>query len=159
MSPRIFQLSVLLVGILVVRSASDISSRYRFAINMTDSLPNWAFITDRDNHSPKKGELAAFYPPHNPYYPDGSIFMKRVLGVPGDRVEARGRDFYINGQFVGHAKEVSQTGRVAVMGPVGVLPPETYFLGSPHKDGYDSRYRDIGWIPAYRLVGVGTPVL
>lgn len=147
--------AVLLAGRTVVVAAG----RYRFGVNETTSLPNWAFVVDLKNRSPRRGELVRFTAPDNPYYPRGAQFVKHVWGVPGDRVERRGREYFVDGRDVGYAKLFSQTGRSASLGPTGVIPPGRYYVGTASKDGFDSRYADIGWISADRIVGVARPVL
>lgn len=152
-------LSLVLLAILGIRGATGLASTYRLSINETESLPNWAFWINQRERTPKRGQIAAFVPPPNPYYPRGTIFCKVVYGVPGDLVTRVGRDYFVAGKFVGHAKEASQTGRLAALGPTGILPPGHYFVGTGHKDGYDSRYADIGWVPQSHIVGTAAPVL
>jgi conjugal transfer pilin signal peptidase TrbI len=147
------------VAILGARGLADAAGRYRFGVNETESLPNWAYILDLHDREPKRGSLLAFVAPDNPYYPKGSQFLKRVWGLPGDKVERAGRNYYVNGRFVGYAKEVSQTGRRAVLGPTGIIPAGRYYVGTPHKDGFDSRYGEIGWIGRDRIIGIGEPIL
>ena len=100
-----------------------------------------------------RGEVVAFRPPPNRFYPERMVFVKKVLGLPGDRVTRTGRDFFINGTYVATAKWRARSGEPLSPGPVGVIPAGAYFLWTPHPDSYDSRYEDIGWIPAERLVG------
>lgn len=85
--------------------------------------------------------------------------LKIVRGLPGDRVTWRGRDVYINGEFLGTAKEYSLAGEPLARGPEGVIPPGHFFLWTPHKDSYDSRYADIGWVPAQWIRGFAEPLL
>ena len=135
------------------------TDRYGFAINLTQSLPNWAFITDRQDKDLQRGDLVEFSPPPTPYYPAKIHFVKRVAGVAGDQVEARGQRFYVAGQFVGVAKTRSKTGQIAIAGPVGTIPPGHYFVVGEHVDSLDSRYAMIGWIGAERVIGKAVPVL
>ena len=44
-------------------------------------------------------------------------------------------------------------------GPLGVVPEGCIFAGTPHKDGFDSRYAHIGFVCRDRLVGTGQPIL
>ena len=46
-----------------------------------------------ENHGLKRGELVVFNNPQGPANP----FIKRVIGLPGDRIEIRGRTLYTNG--------------------------------------------------------------
>ena len=144
---------------LVAHAGGQVLRRYRFALNETDSLPNWAFIADQARRDPKRGELVVFVAPPNPFYPPGMAFGKIVGGVPGDLVERHGRAFYVNGRFIGLAKARAQDGRVVAPGPVGRIPPGRYFVYTPSKDSLDSRYDLVGWAPRQRILGLATPVL
>jgi conjugal transfer pilin signal peptidase TrbI len=156
---RAFLMVCAAILFLGVRQATEIASRYRFGVNETTSLPDWAFVVDRANRQPSRGQLVQFIAPDNPYYPKASPFVKRVWGVAGDRVERRGREYYVAGRDVGAAKPFSQTGRATNLGPTGIIPPGRYYVGAPNPDSLDSRYAEIGWIGADRIVGVAEPVL
>jgi conjugal transfer pilin signal peptidase TrbI len=148
-----------LVMLALGAGVKQFTGRYGFAINMTQSLPNWAFITDRQDKVLQRGDLVEFSPPPTPYYPAKTHFVKRVAGIAGDKVETRGRRFYVAGQFVGLAKTRSKTGQVAALGPVGTIPPGHYFVVGEHVDSLDSRYGLIGWIGADHVIGKAVPVL
>lgn len=136
-----------------------IGNRYQFALNETDSLPNWAFFIDKSEKSPLRGQYFEFVAPPNPYYPSGFRFTKHVVGVPGDVVTVQGRAFFINGRSVGTAKPADKAGRPAVMSAPGVIPAGHYFMVTPSQDSLDSRYALIGLIDASRLVGRAYPVM
>jgi len=160
--PRLMRLWVcafLLAAALLGQSAASALQRYRFALNQTDSLPNWAFIADQGRRLPGRGDLVAFVPPPTRYFPPGTVFAKRVAGVPGDLVEHRGRAFYINGRFVGRAKPRARDGRAIGLGPEGRIPAGRYFVYAPHPDSLDSRYDLVGWIPQSRILGRAWAVL
>jgi signal peptidase I len=65
-------------------------------------------------HSPQRGDIIVFIPPHQ----RGSNFIKRLVAVPGDKVETRnlGRDLYINGEIVDDEKYTKHTIRVVNKG-------------------------------------------
>lgn len=42
---------------------------------------------------PKRGDVMVFFPPHDTRY-----FIKRVIGLPGDKIEYRNNQLYINGE-------------------------------------------------------------
>lgn len=130
---------------------------YYLSINWTDSLPNWAFVVDRGGE-PKRGDLIEFIPPENAFYQDVA-FVKRVVGVPGDEVSCEGRQFVIDGEVVAVAKEVSQSGVPLGRGPCGVVPDGHFFVLTPHPDGFDSRYKEIGYVARDRVRGVAHPIL
>ena len=145
--------------LLGAQQAAAAAARYSFGVNETNSLPDWAFITDLQNRRPQRGQEVQFVAPDNRYYPHGARFVKKVWGVPGDLVTRVGRTYFVNGRSVGYAKEHSQEGFPTNLGPTGVIPPEHYYVGSESRDGFDSRYAEIGWIGRERVVGVSTPVL
>lgn len=125
----------------------------RVGLNATDSLPGLVYLVRPGEQPTSRGEAVAFRPPANRFYPERMVFVKQVLGLPGDHVTRSGRDFFINGEFVATAKWRARSGEPLSPGPVGVIPAGAYFVWTPHPDSYDSRYEDIGWIPAERLVG------
>lgn len=87
------------------------------------------------------------------------LFGKIVYGMPGDMVVHRGADVFVAGERVSHMKPYTKSGERLLPGPTGVIPPGCYYVGSPHKDGFDSRYAAIGYACARAIVGVGDPVL
>ena len=42
---------------------------------------------------PRRGDVMVFFPPNRPEY-----FIKRVIGLPGDRIAYRGKVLYVNGE-------------------------------------------------------------
>lgn len=49
-----------------------------------------------DVSSPKRGDVMVFYPPHA----NDQYYIKRVIGVPGDRVQYKNKQLTVNGQVV-----------------------------------------------------------
>jgi conjugal transfer pilin signal peptidase TrbI len=144
-------------------SLADWSGHHAFLINATQSLPNWAFLIDRSAR-PHRGDYIFFDPPHDPlilrHFGDRpAMFGKIAYGVGGDVVTRIGRTYFVNGREVAVAKPVSHMGEPLALGPVGRIPRGCYYVGSPHKDGLDSRYAAVGWPCDDRVVGVGEPIL
>jgi conjugal transfer pilin signal peptidase TrbI len=156
---RLYAGLVLLLMALAAKGMGGLLQRYHFAFNETDSLPNWAFVADQAQRTPRRGDLVVFVPPPTPFYPGGMAFGKIVGGVPGDLVQRLGRAFYVNGRLIGIAKTHAQDGRAVAAGPVGRIPPGRYFVYTPHRDSLDSRYALVGWIPQARILGVAQPVM
>jgi signal peptidase I len=52
--------------------------------------------------APARGDVVVFYSPA-----DGQRLIKRVIGLPGDRLQMVGNQIYINGESVEHAGDVS----------------------------------------------------
>lgn len=142
---------------------ADWQKNNAFLINASDSLPNWAFFVHL-HHTPAKDDYVFFAPPANPlvqrhFGPTSGPFGKRVIGMPGALVEHRGSDVYVDGVRVAHMKPLTRTGEPLTPGPVGRVPRGCYYVGTPHPDGFDSRYAEIGFACASQIIGTGTPIL
>jgi conjugal transfer pilin signal peptidase TrbI len=152
--------AVLLAGYSAI---SDWRDHHAVLINASGSLPNWAFLIDRGT-TPRRGDVVAFDPPRTPlvirhFGQQPAMFAKIVYGVGGDTVTRSGRTFFVNGRKVAVAKERSRFGEPLALGPTGTIPAGCYFVGTPHKDGFDSRYAGIGWPCSRWIIGTGTPIL
>jgi conjugal transfer pilin signal peptidase TrbI len=150
-------------GIALFQTINSWKVSHAFLINTSPSLPNWAFVLET-RAPPARGSLIFFRPPVSPVLVNNfgikpQLFGKYVYGVAGDVVTRQGSDFFINGKHVALAKAKSRRGEPLAAGPTGVIPHGCYFAGTPHKDGFDSRYAIIGWICRDRIVGTGSPVL
>ena len=89
---------------------------------------------------------------------EGDLFRAIEAYEPGDVVTVKGRDFYVNGQWVATAKTHSLQGEPLTLGPTGTLQEGQYYVSTPHEDSFDSRYQTMGWITADELVGVLYPL-
>lgn len=97
------------------------------------------------------------------------LFVKRVIGLPGDKVEYINDTLYINGKayeepYLDSAKErfKEEYGEDMLFTPdfslenlgYDKVPEDTFFvLGDNRSKSYDSRYVEIGCIPAEKVVG------
>lgn len=141
----------------------DWRDRHLFLINATGSLPNWAFVVERGT-VPVRGTFAFFVVPQTPlitahFGKNPQPFGKITYGMPGDLVTRADSWVSVNGHRVAHLKARSVRGEPLTPGPLGRVPEQCYFMGSPHPDGFDSRYADIGWVCARQIVGTGSEVL
>jgi conjugal transfer pilin signal peptidase TrbI len=125
---------------------------FEIGFNVTYSLPETMYIVEK-GVEPKRGDYVAFRWGNQGFYPEGDTFIKILAGVPGDVVTRQGRDFFVNGKFVGHAKTHSLKGVPLDVGRTGVLGPGQYYVMAPHKDSLDSRYAVTGWIERKDFIG------
>jgi len=65
----------------------------------------------------------------------------------------------VNGREVARMKAVTKLGEALTPGVTGAIPAGCYYAGTPHRDGFDSRYAEIGLVCRRQIIGVGTPVL
>lgn len=137
--------------------------RHVLLVNTTHSLPNWAFVIDRARR-PDRGDYVFFDPPASAlvrrhFGPKPQIFGKIVYGLPGDIVDHRGDQVTVNNRPVARMKPYTRSGERLTPGPTGKVPHGCYFAATPHQDGFDSRYAEIGLVCARQIVGIGEPVL
>jgi len=87
----------------------------------------------------------------------GTGFVKYMVGVPGDRIEVEGLQVWlvtprgrING---GLCKPATRHGVPLKPITSQVIPPGFAYMWSPHPDALDSRYSEVGLVPAKAIVG------
>ena len=94
--------------------------------------------------SPHRGDVIIFRFPRD----QSRDFVKRVVGVPGDRLTVEGRQLFVNGEVL-EGTSVSEGNRSNIPDQV---PPDTYFvLGDNRRSSLDSR--DWGPVPAANIIG------
>ncbi len=121
--------------------------------------------------SPERGDVVVFRLPKDP----STNYIKRVVGLPGDRVRYDKHRLTINGQLIeveppidprvrgGALHEEELFGRrhdINILVPEGrangeyVVPDGHYFMMGDNRDNStDSRYPEVGLIPETNLVG------
>jgi len=151
---RLFNLSGRWFPIILWLMAVDMAfgRTYFVALNLTESLPGTIFLVEK-GVMPERGELVAFRWEPNWPYPHGSIFVKKLVGLPGSVVTAKGRDFFVDGNPVGHAKDRARTGEALEIGPLGKIAEGRYYVAGTHPDSLDSRYLLTGWVGQNQIVG------
>ena len=125
-----------------------------------------------DVGEPDRGDVMVFFPPHKKIY-----FIKRVIGVPGDRISYVNNVLYVNGEKVptqlvaslppaapryqlieedinGH---IFTTQKGIIPGPLSVrgnwtVPDGHYFMMGDNRDN-SSDSRDWGLVPEENIVG------
>lgn len=97
--------------------------------------------------SPQYGDIVVFEYPGDP----SLIFIKRVIGLEGDRVEVRDHRVYLNGTEL---KEPYINESPIMDYPESTVPKGTVFvLGDNRNDSRDSRFSDVGFVPLGNIRG------
>lgn len=125
---------------------------YRITENQTTSFSGHLYL-HRAGEPFARGDLVAFRWGGGATYPRGTIFIKQVVGVPGDVVRRVGADFWVNDRYIGAAKPVSRAGVPLEPAPAGVIGAGEYFVATPSPDSLDSRYALTGNVRAEQIVG------
>lgn len=96
---------------------------------------------------PKRGDIIAFYFPD-----DGkTVYLKRIIGLPGERIEGIEGRIYINGQPLTESyirEEISED-----FGPY-MVPEDSFFvMGDNRNNSLDSRYWKDKYVEIDEIVG------
>jgi signal peptidase I len=104
-----------------------------------------------DAHNIHRGDIVVFKrPPSEANDPTIKDLIKRVIGLPGDTIESRNGEVYINGQPI--KESYLPTGTTTTNLPSTKVPPGQYFvMGDNRGNSKDSRY--IGSISGHLIVG------
>ena len=96
-------------------------------------------------HQPKRGEIIIFHFPRDP----SRDFVKRVIGVPGDRVEIRRGAVYVNEIALNEPYITHRHTRTVAEIRVG---PESYYVLGDNR-GVSQDSRDWGVVPTDNIIG------
>jgi len=112
------------------------------ARSMSDTLiPGDRLLATKWNvGSPERGELVVFR------MPSGKPWVKRVIGLPGERVEVREGIAFVNGEPLAEPYVRHDGTDPGGYGPT-VVPPASYFvLGDYRNNSKDSRWEEVGFV-------------
>jgi signal peptidase I len=124
---------------------------------------------------PRRGDVVVFRAPADP----GVNLIKRLVGLPGDRIRVSDNHLFINGASVPLMPDGTYSGGYGFSGSElererfgaddhvimlasqrlsadfeGVVPPGHYFfMGDNRNDSEDSRFAQVGFVPEDHLVG------
>lgn len=151
---NLFILGFLLVGLVGLLFFNP----YSFKMTMSESVDHSLFLVKRiEGGSINRGQYVSVLAPDKPG--SGQEYVKLVAGIAGDEVNIEGRDVYVAGVYRGRAKEISLKGESLSIVEPGIIPDGHIYLFAPHKDSFDSRYKDIGFVPESLVQGIARPIL
>lgn len=101
--------------------------------------------------NPKAGDVVVFLPNGNE---KSHYYVRRVVGVPGDRLIIQDGAVYINGELYDEKIPVAAMQEAGIAQEEIVLGNDEYFvLGDNRNNSEDSRYANIGNIKKEYIVG------
>lgn len=105
---------------------------------------------------PRRGDIITFRYPED----EGKSFLKRVIGLPGDRIEIRDKTVYVNGAFLDDGSYTQRVDPQVIprhqhrrdnFGPV-IVPEQFYFVLGDNRDAsLDSRFW--GYVHESKITG------
>lgn len=133
-------------------------------VNGNSMLPNFQnkelLLTDKLTYrfrSPKRGEVVVFKaPPSEPCAEDECEYIKRLVGLAGERIMIKGQHVYINGKLLEEdylpTSYITEPGSYLSVGKEVIIPKDGYILlGDNRSHSRDSR--EIGLIERQAIVG------
>jgi len=101
-------------------------------------------------NDPQRGDVVIF---DYPDAPEGEtvLYVKRIIGEPGDTVEVSGGKVYINGEPL--EEDYIREDMIGDFGPY-VVPDDSYFMmGDNRNDSLDSRYWNDKYVKKDKILG------
>lgn len=88
-----------------------------------------------NTREPERNEIVLFYPPVVSY----SVFVKRVVGVPGDTIEIKDHQVYLNGEML-QEPYLNEQMNYSAMNKITLGKGEFFLMGDNRNNSTDSRH-------------------
>ena len=88
-------------------------------------------------------------------YHHSSVYVKRIIGLPGERITIRKGRVYVNGKILKDDPRIKDTMHYAGIARDGVElgKDESFVLGDNRNNSYDSRYEEVGVVNKSSMIG------
>ncbi len=100
---------------------------------------------------PARGDVVVFHPPSDP----SSIYVKRIIGVPGDRIDISLNAVYVDGVQLNepyiYPLQAGEDENNSVFTNIQLGPNQYYVMGDHRTDSTDSRA--FGYVPRSNIIG------
>ncbi len=140
-----------LVMFLIIRFA--VQNYFVDGMSMEPTLHNkelilvdkWTYML----HKPARGDVIIFHAPPQP----GVDYVKRVVGLPGDRISVNGTVVSVNGATLNETYvDPARQGNPFASFSNKLIPPNSLFVLGDNRNG-SSDSRDWGFVPEGNIVG------
>lgn len=100
---------------------------------------------------PRRGDIIVFKPKGNE---NSHYYIKRVIGLPGEKVEFRENEIYINGNRLEEKYQSTAVDRTGIVTEKMELGSDEYFvLGDDRENSEDCRDADVGNVKREHIFG------
>ena len=144
--------------VLVFAGMLYLGARFTLGVNgqVQKCLPPYSFfLVDRHDDRLERGRTLAFWAGLRmaPWFPPDLMVVKRLVGLPGDRIVVSAEATTVNGVVVGEGLDVAPT----LARPAGdfvrelVLGEDELWIMGDTRDSFDARYW--GPLPTHQVIG------
>jgi signal peptidase I len=104
-----------------------------------------------DFGGPSRGDVIVFHPPSDP----GQVYVKRVIGVPGDHISVTASAVIVNGHTLREpyiaTLDPSAPENASVLPGIKLGPNQYFVMGDNRQNSIDSRL--FGYVPRANIIG------
>ena len=118
----------------------------------TPSLPQKVFFMVKGLRA-QKGDLVTISGHKTAYFPEKTIYTKRLVGVAGDHISRKDQFITIKGQTVSPLKTHTHQGEPLTPLDSQVIPEGYVFVMASHPRSFDSRYKEFGLVKEESILG------
>ncbi len=104
------------------------------------------------SHPPQRGDIVVFAPPpqlQEQGYLEDQAFIKRVIGLPGEKIEVKNGRVYVDGELL--TESYIAAAPTYAMSPMVVPPDRLFVMGDNRNNSNDSHVW--GFLPQANIIG------